>query len=666
MTAPTVASVWFDASGRTVDVDLLEWAPDVFAFTEILLQRSEAYRFAVSPPPGSRWPPSDMPGWGDAVAGAAQAWCARAVDGGLALPELIAEEWSVVRDGDSTLLEDVATGRAWRLCQALLTLHAVADEACAGMGVAVAAAGGGNPRHRARGKELLTRTGSLARIPRDRLRVLPKSRTPAGGISFRALSRYVCLREPGVDVTWHRAPVRDIGASQHANILLLPWPLRIRERDFKPLPATVRRPENEPFGFFSFAPAEELDVDLVDRVLTAARDEVDSVDVVVLPESSVPVDVIDELESVLQRHGVAVLIGGVREPPGERGDLPANWVHLGVFLGGRWWHYRQNKHHRWFLDGSQIDQYHLGGALHPTVRWWEAMAVPRRSVNVMELSGGMALVAVICEDLARLDEVADLLRAVGPTLVVTILLDGPQLASRWTARYASILADDPGSAVLTLSAYGLVQRSRPRGRPPAPVVALWKDATRGLREIELDSRSHGVVVTVAIGRARRRAADGRTPIDNVAELFVAGVHQVRAVDASPAPPPPDALPARASVTLEAAELTILATWCDAVAEAITVAPGELDAVLSDAAPGATWRAALGTPEPSPTLVRALDGLGQVGRAGSGGGTAPSSATDVLAVVGEALSSEDELTVLAARVLSAALESRLSWLSAPQR
>jgi hypothetical protein len=56
------------------------------------------------------------------------------------------------------------------------------------------------------------------------------------------------------------------------------------------------------------------------------------------------------------------------------------------------------------------------------------MAVPRRVVQVVELDEGVTLVSLICEDLARLDEVADLLRAIGPTLVVTTLLDGPQLA----------------------------------------------------------------------------------------------------------------------------------------------------------------------------------------------------------------------------------------------
>ena len=89
-------------------------------------------------------------------------------------------------------------------------------------------------------------------------------------------------------------------------------------------------------------------------------------------------------------------------------------MHLGVHVGGCWAHYRQNKHHRWFLDESQINQYHLAGALHPSVRWWEAMEVPRRSLQFLELSEGLTLVAVVCEDLARLDEVAELLRDVGP------------------------------------------------------------------------------------------------------------------------------------------------------------------------------------------------------------------------------------------------------------
>jgi hypothetical protein len=242
----------------------------------------------------------------------------------------------------------------------------------------------------------------MARIGLPELRVLPKVLTPAGGISLRSLARYACVRRSSVDAQWHKVPAQRAGID----------PRRVRASDFRPLEASVQRTEREPFGFFEFTPAEPLDLDLVDRLLTAARDEVDAVDIVVLPESAVPDGAIDDLEAVLHRHGVGVLMTGVRDTSTLAGGLPSNWVHLGVRLAGRWWHYRQNKHHRWSLDEGQLMQYHLGGALHPGLRWWEAMEVPRRSVQFLELGGGITVVAVVCEDLARLDAVADLLRTV--------------------------------------------------------------------------------------------------------------------------------------------------------------------------------------------------------------------------------------------------------------
>ena len=54
----TVRSLWHDIAGRWLGDELLEWAPDLFAFTDVILNRSEAYRFAVSPPEGTSWPPS--------------------------------------------------------------------------------------------------------------------------------------------------------------------------------------------------------------------------------------------------------------------------------------------------------------------------------------------------------------------------------------------------------------------------------------------------------------------------------------------------------------------------------------------------------------------------------------------------------------------------------
>jgi hypothetical protein len=98
--------------------------------------------------------------------------------------------------------------------------------------------------------------------------------------------------------------------AEYANVLLLPWPLRVRESDFHPVQGSVRRLTSEPSGYFEFAPAEGLDLD-VDRTLLAARDEVGDVDVVVLPESSVDEGDIDALEAVLDHHGVTMVMTGV-------------------------------------------------------------------------------------------------------------------------------------------------------------------------------------------------------------------------------------------------------------------------------------------------------------------------------------------------------------------
>ena len=242
---------------------------------------------------------------------------------------------------------------------------------------------------------------------------------------------------------------------------------------------SIQERDVEPFGYFQFQPSEPLDVSLVDRLLTSASEHVDRVDIVILPESAVPRRDLSRLEAVLSRNGVTMLIAGVRDGPVESNSFASNWIHFGAERGGQWWHYRQEKHHRWSLDRSQIEQYHLAAVLDPRVRWWEAIEINRRSLHIIERDHGHTIAALVCEDLAHIDEVFDLLRTVGPTLVVALLLDGPQLGFRWTARYASVLADDPGSAVLTLTSYGMVANAWRDGQPPSSVVALWKDNARG-------------------------------------------------------------------------------------------------------------------------------------------------------------------------------------------
>jgi hypothetical protein len=199
----------------------------------------------------------------------------------------------------------------------------------------------------------------------------------------------------------------------------------------------------------------------------------------------------------------------------------------------------------------------------------------------------------------------------------------------------------------------MVQRSRPHGRDLSPVVALWKDPVRGLREIRLETGAQGVLLTVCGDRATRRSADGRRPVDDVTEYFDVAVHQVRASSAGSEPsnsqsgtPAPRAL--------EVDELTILTGWAQAVAEALAYAPECVEALLADAHAGAPWRAALRIAEPSQQLSEAIYFLGRAVRAVTPPAGVPT--LDALQITcREARPGEHGLEMLVRRVLRSTLE-----------
>ena len=665
LSEPTLASTWHAASRGAITDELLDWPPDVFALTNVILARSEAFRFALSPI--QQWPPEGYPDWGRMVAEGGLRWGEWVEHRRGPPPELVGQEWAALKQRADMPLEHLAQGLDPRVCVALLTLHAMADEACAGLGVALDNSDAVACVYRARGREMLVRTGSMARVDPRLLRVLPKVRTPPTGRP--AFSRYACVQRPGIEAGWHKIPARHRGTdlrSEHATLLLLPWPLEVKASDFRPVEGSVQRPSKDPFGFFEFAPGEGLDFDLLDRVLVAARQEAGSVDVVCLPESAVQEGEIDELEALLCNHGVIALVAGVRQQRAELGRAPNNWLHMGFnprFQKGAslptepsppWFHIRQRKHHRWSLDEAQIYQYHLGGVLHPHVRWWESMEVPRRSIQFVEVAE-LTLAALVCEDLAQNDEVAELIRSVGPTIVMTVLLDGPQLNSRWAARYASVLADDPGSGVMTLTAYGMVQRSRPHGHEASTLIALWKDTSTGIREIPLEAGAHAVLLTVCTDRATRRSADGRIPVDNGTRCFDVAVHQVRAAPTG-SPSPRSTAGQAAPHVLETEDLTLLSAWAEAVVEAVSHAPERTAEVVADARPGARWRTAMGLPEPSARVGAAIESMERaVGAVDVADGETMSDA--LLAAAAQDPPDQDPLDGLVRRVLLAMLEER---------
>jgi len=250
------------------------------------------------------------------------------------------------------------------------------------------------------------------------------------------------------------------------------------------------------------------------------------VDAVVFPEAALTPSAIRDIERTLAQYDVPFLIAGVTLPSTLAG-LGRNYLHFGIRANGSWVHYEQDKHHRWCLDEGQIRQYHLSGSLDPKKRWWEAIELRERTLHIVDLGGGMTTTPLVCEDLARLDEVADLVRRIGPSLIVAVLLDGPQLATRWPCRYASIVADDPGSAVLTLTSLGMTLRSRPPGKPRSRVIAHWNSPVEGITEIELAPGAGAVLLSLAVEGATLWTADGRRH-EGVPTLRLADVQQLRA------------------------------------------------------------------------------------------------------------------------------------------
>src|ERR1700719_4668792 len=92
----TAGSLWQAISGRPLSADLLDWPPDLFALTSLMLQRSGAFRFALSPPPGRRWPPASQVDWSTTVESTGRTWSGVVDAPGEPVPPLLASMMEVV------------------------------------------------------------------------------------------------------------------------------------------------------------------------------------------------------------------------------------------------------------------------------------------------------------------------------------------------------------------------------------------------------------------------------------------------------------------------------------------------------------------------------------------------------------------------------------------
>jgi hypothetical protein len=513
----------------------------------------------------------------------------------------------------------------WLAGIALLSMHAVADEACVGWGMQDDASGlelqfpspadiarlhsylselrspidvaSLDPKLRAsieeclRGSELraksvaqmwaetkrLDTVGTLAAINPYRGRVLPKRHTPDIGITLRSISSNLAFHRSAIDVAWSRGRIMNddsrpdeahpfqttelgrrmtaAGGAQEdktISILLLPFPLEVNGDYFSEAAQSEAPVEAlDDYRFFKYVQNDAF-VTAVKETVEAAQQE-GSVDVVILPELALTEQSRLQVESCLERldTSISFYVAGVSLDAKDDEAFPQNnavyfkslfrlperdrWQRYARFpsdgaltarAGRQGIPFFQYKHHRWQLSRTQLQQYGLTRHLDETKKWWEAINIRQRRVSFVNISERLTICPLICEDLARQDPIADLIRHVGPSLVVAILMDGPQLRDRWPARYAGILSEDPGSAVLTLTSIGMVRRWSAPYRQLSNSVALWSDEN-GPRELELAADATGILLSVRVSSRREAVADGRLELHATSRLELKDVVQVR-------------------------------------------------------------------------------------------------------------------------------------------
>jgi hypothetical protein len=284
--------------------ELVRWPADVFAVTNLVLDHTETYRVAVSPPAGGRWPPDKH--WQDRVTAAAAAWrdtAGASRRGSDLAPSTVSALWRMLGENLDVPVEALRHGDVPELSEALLTLHAVADEA-----------------HR----ELAT-----------------SRRAWACSSTVRSFSRYLALNYESIELHWHRVEVGEGNwvEGRRFHQVLLPWPLMIGAGAFAPVEGPLGMDEAA-FGFFEYQPENPLDLDLVAELLETAQRSVDRINSLILPEAALSADEIGPLEALLAHAGVDALVAGAR-CPSTHGQLSRNYVHLGFRTPGGWIHHER-------------------------------------------------------------------------------------------------------------------------------------------------------------------------------------------------------------------------------------------------------------------------------------------------------------------------------------
>jgi hypothetical protein len=509
------------------------WPPDVYAITAAFLRRTGVYvKFVNSigghgrrpagdgraEPFGNEWRRSLSADLGEYLHG-------RSVT--LSLPREVKRWWRRFATFNGSFAD---AARDLRMQEAAWNLCVAADVASRGIGVrTMKVDDNGNeldevdPFLAFALTFLVDRNERLSfclKIPTDKIAVLGKQHTPQRGCTIRSLTHHLSYYVPSEIKAYWAEPWNRDEKLEVLNLLLLPWPTQVHAHDFK-----VVRDAGGVFSRFEYQPRRTgTPAEMSARVALAlkrARSHASSIHGIVFPELSLTPREFTAVERLAIRNR-ALLIAGVR---GMRGETPTNACAIqpygltAAYTGrARASDYRrtrrmQFKHHQWCLDRDQILQYGLGARMTATRDHWERMHLDQREITFVNVAPWLTACALICEDLARQEPMAEIVRAVGPNVVFALLMDGPQLRHRWPSRYASVLAEDPGSSVLTLTNLGMASRSRtmdPDARDRSRTIGLWRDKRQGEHELTLDKDHDAGVLSLLCHTEKEYTLDGRS------------------------------------------------------------------------------------------------------------------------------------------------------------
>jgi hypothetical protein len=509
----------------------IAWPPDAFCFAATALQRSSAYTALV----GSKKPRLGFKhrktSRADALEEIGRRWRTAAAKAQLP-PKPVGDWLAEIRTARNLPLTNIKSRK--RILAALVNLLAAADEACYGLGISLTSSDNDEFTKIAEDELLPGENGStLCRnIHPSRARVLPKCHTAQTGLTIRSFSHFLALASnTEVRPEWYSFCEK---TSRHAlNLLLVPWPKDLIPRQFRATETQriTDQVDRGGYGLFTFDALGRTSLQRLRKLVSAAEKTVGRIDGIVFPEGALSPQAGREISRAFVREDRFLIAGiGRSAQPGICGQ---NYIRFDVMVPNREFlaELEQKKHHRWKLEKNQIIQYGIGSTLNPQASWWEHIDVTDRSLVLVTLKPWLTACVLICEDLARPDPLGEILHSVGPNLLICLLMDGPQLSSRWPGRYATTLADDPGSSVLTLTSAGMAKLSRPGSGTAAAsgCIALWKDArTGGAKEIVMPSDADAVVLNIAVEYCEEWTADGRGDGGNAGHPFLVGQHPIYA------------------------------------------------------------------------------------------------------------------------------------------